>query len=401
MTEQDKIKYETAFTMATSSIKYGPGVTREVGYDMKKLGSSRVMVVTDPNLSDSEPVTVSLQALREVNIETVLFDRARVEPTDTSFKEVIKFASSGNFDGFIGIGGGSSMDTAKIANLFSTYPAELLTYVNAPIGKGQPVPGPLKPMIAIPTTAGTGSEVTIWAVITNTKDNYKMAPGGWKLLPKVALVDPMMTVSMPPLLTAATGMDALSHAVEAYCNVAAMPQTDALAMAAIRLIAKHLGPAAANGSNIEAREGMAMASLEAGMAFSSAGCGGIHALGHQLSSQCGMPHGMAMAIMMPPLMKFNLIACVDRLADIAAAMGEKIEGLSKREAAEKTSLAVRQLSKSIGLPTTLTEYGADSKLIPSLAKWALKDGDLPGNPRVPTLEQIEELYKEAFTGSLD
>jgi len=153
-------KFETAFTMASSSIKYGPGVTNEVGYDMKKLGSNRVMVVTDPNLSKSEPVSVVLEALQEKNMDAVLFDRSRVEPTDHSFKEVIKFAIEGKFDGFIGVGGGSSMDTAKVANLYSTYPTDFLTYVNAPIGKGLPVPGPLKPMIAIPTTAGTGSETT-------------------------------------------------------------------------------------------------------------------------------------------------------------------------------------------------------------------------------------------------
>jgi len=150
MAKQEKEnKFETVFTMATSSIKYGPGATREVGYDMKKLGSNRVMVVTDPNLTNSEPVSIVLEALQEENIKAVLFDRARSEPTDHSLKEAIKFATESKFDGFIGVGGGSSMDTAKVANLYSTYPADLLTYVNAPIGQGLPVPGSLKPMIAI------------------------------------------------------------------------------------------------------------------------------------------------------------------------------------------------------------------------------------------------------------
>ncbi|MHA2193753.1 MAG: iron-containing alcohol dehydrogenase, partial [Candidatus Thorarchaeota archaeon] len=152
--------FETAFTMDSSSIKYGPGVTKEVGYDMKKLGASRIMVVTDPNIAESEPVEITLEALRNQGLEAVLFDKVRVEPTDESLKEAIKFAAKGNFDGFLGVGGGSSMDTAKVANLYSTYPADILDYVNRPIGKGIPVPGPLRPMIAIPTTAGTGSETT-------------------------------------------------------------------------------------------------------------------------------------------------------------------------------------------------------------------------------------------------
>jgi len=151
---------ETAFTMDTSSIKYGPGVTREVGFDMKNLGATRVLVVTDPNLADSEPVKITIDALAAAGIDAVLFDQVRVEPTDQSFKEAIAFAADGSFDGYVAVGGGSTMDTAKAANLYATYPADLLDYVNPPIGKGIPVPGALKPLIAIPTTAGTGSETT-------------------------------------------------------------------------------------------------------------------------------------------------------------------------------------------------------------------------------------------------
>lgn len=375
---------------------FGNEVAQQVAEYVQDLKGKKVFLVTDKGVAGLETFQGVVKSLEKKAIDYYLYTEVEPNPTDTQVERGANLYQEEKADVLVAVGGGSSIDSAKAIGILVNNGGAIQDYAGVDLFEN-----PIPPLIAIPATAGTGSEVTNWAVITNTKDNYKMAPGGWKLLPKVALVDPMMTVSMPPLLTAATGMDALSHAVEAYCNVAAMPQTDALAMAAIRLTAKHLGPAVADGSNLEAREGMAMASLEAGMAFSSAGCGGIHALGHQLSSQCSMPHGMAMAIMMPPLMKFNLIACVDRLADIAAALGEKIEGLSKREAAEKASLAVRQLSESIGLPTTLTEYGVDLKLIPSLAKWASKDGDLPGNPRVPTLEQIEELYKEAFTGSLD
>jgi len=151
---------ETAFSMDTSSIKYGPGVTQEVGWDMEEQGARRVMVVTDPGMTESEAVSVALESLQKNGIEAVLFDQASVEPTDISFKEAIKFAETGNFDGFVAVGGGSSMDTAKAANLYSTYPADFMTYVNPPIGGGIPIPGPLKPLVAVPATAGTGSETT-------------------------------------------------------------------------------------------------------------------------------------------------------------------------------------------------------------------------------------------------
>ena len=154
------MKLETVFSMDTSSIKFGPGVTREVGWDMKEQGARRVMVVTDADLADKEPVAATLEALAKHGIDAVLFDRASVEPTDISFKEAIDFARDGNFDGYVAVGGGSSMDTAKAANLYATYPADFMTYVNPPIGKGEPVPGPLKPLVAVPTTAGTGSETT-------------------------------------------------------------------------------------------------------------------------------------------------------------------------------------------------------------------------------------------------
>ena len=151
---------ETAYTIDTSSIKFGPGVTREVGYEMRRLGARRVMVVTDPRMASSEAVAITLESLRDEAIDAVLFDRVSVEPTDVSFKEAIAFATEGAFDGFVAVGGGSSIDTAKAANLYVTYPADFLAYVNAPIGEGRPVPGPLKPLIAIPTTSGTGSETT-------------------------------------------------------------------------------------------------------------------------------------------------------------------------------------------------------------------------------------------------
>lgn len=214
------MSFETAFTMDTSSIKYGPGVTKEVGYDMKKLGARRVMVATDPNLTDSEPVTVTLEALQQENIETVLFDKVRVEPTDDSFKDAIKFAIKGQFDGFIGVGGGSSMDTAKVANLYSTYPADFLDYVNKPIGRGIPVQGPLKPMIAIPTTAGTGSETTGVAIFDLEAMRTKTGIAHRAIRPIMGIIDPNNTRTVPKIAAASCGFDVLCHALE---SITALP----------------------------------------------------------------------------------------------------------------------------------------------------------------------------------
>jgi hydroxyacid-oxoacid transhydrogenase len=209
------MKLETAFSMDTSSIKYGPGVTREVGWDMEEQGARRVMVVTDPNLSDKEPVAVTLEALSKHGIDAVLYDQASVEPTDISFKEAIQFATDGNFDGLVAVGGGSSIDTAKAANLYSSHPADFMTYVNLPIGKGEPVPGPLKPLVAVPTTAGTGSETTGVAIFDLLEINAKTGIAHRTLRPVKGIVDPNNTRSLPKMIAACTGLDQLTHALEA------------------------------------------------------------------------------------------------------------------------------------------------------------------------------------------
>jgi hydroxyacid-oxoacid transhydrogenase len=206
--------FETAFTMNTANIKYGPGVTREVGYDMKQLGASRVMVVTDPYLAASEPVAIVLSALRSEGLDAVLFDAVRIEPTDISFKEAIRFATEGEFDGYVAVGGGSSMDTAKVANLYATYPADLLVYVNPPIGEGRPVPGELKPLIAVPTTAGTGSETTGVAIFDLLEMHAKTGIAHRALRPVLGIVDPENTRTLPRMVAACTGWDILCHALE-------------------------------------------------------------------------------------------------------------------------------------------------------------------------------------------
>jgi hydroxyacid-oxoacid transhydrogenase len=208
--------FETAFQMDTSGIKVGPGATREVGADMARFGCRRVLVLTDPRLAELEPVAVVLEALRGAGVEAELFDRVRVEPTDASFAEAIIAAGEGRYDGFVAVGGGSTIDTAKAANLYSTFPAPLLTYVNPPIGEGKPVPGPLKPLVAIPTTAGTGSETTGVAIFDLEAMHAKTGIAHRALRPALGIVDPDNTRTMPPMVAACSGLDVLSHALESY-----------------------------------------------------------------------------------------------------------------------------------------------------------------------------------------
>ena len=210
---------ETILSMSSANIKYGFGATREVGYDMGALGAKRVMVATDAHLANEEAVAVVLESLKAEGIDAVLFDSVRVEPTANSLKEAIRFAQEGDFDGYVGVGGGSSMDTAKAANLYATFPADFLDYVNAPIGKGTPIPGSLKPMIGVPTTAGTGSETTGVVVFDLEEMHAKTGIAHRLLRPTLGIVDPNNTKSLPNMVTACTAFDILIHAIESYTNL--------------------------------------------------------------------------------------------------------------------------------------------------------------------------------------
>src|SRR5216683_600005 len=214
---------EYAFELAASSIRFGAGVTREIGIDLAEMRAKRVMVLTDSNLAKLSPVATVIESLKDSGISFALFDRVRVEPSDTSFREASDFATQRGFDALVAVGGGSTIDTAKAANLYSTYPADFLEYVNAPIGKGRPVPGPLKPLIAIPTTAGTGSETTGVTIFDYAKLHAKTGIASRRLKPTLGLLDPDNTRTMPPTVAASTGLDILSHAVESYT---AMPFSD-------------------------------------------------------------------------------------------------------------------------------------------------------------------------------
>ncbi|MEP7291513.1 MAG: hydroxyacid-oxoacid transhydrogenase [Chloroflexota bacterium] len=288
---------ETTFTMDTTSLKIGAGATREVGVDLANMGVRRVMVVTDANLSASETVQTALKALSDQNLDAVLYDQVEVEPTDQSFLAAAAFATAGNFDGYVAVGGGSVMDTAKAANLYATYPADLLDYVNPPIGKGKPVPGRLKPLIAIPTTAGTGSETTGVAIFDLLEIGAKTGIAHRALRPALGIIDSDNTRTLPPMVAACSGLDVLCHAIESLTAIpysqrpapesphlrpayqGANPISDIWAAKALEMVATYLVRAISDPADSEAREQLLLAAAYAGIGFGNAG---VH-----------LPHGMS------------------------------------------------------------------------------------------------------------
>src|SRR6516162_7619377 len=356
---------ETAFTMEASGIKFGPGATRELGYDMQQLGVKRAMLVTDPNLANSQPVAVALAVLRAAGIDTVLFDQVRVEPTDASLKEAIRFAAEGRFEGYVAVGGGSSIDTAKAANLYATYPADLLAYVNAPVGQGRPVPGRLKPLIAVPTTAGTGSETTGVAIFDYTPLHAKTGVAHRALRPVLGLIDPDNTRELPAQVAACSGLDVLSHAVESltalpYCRrpapehpdlrpayQGANPISDVWSARAIEMVARYLVRAMEDPSDDEARGQMLLAAAFAGIGFGNAGVHLPHGMSYPVSGMVRdfippgyrskrplIPHGMSVILNAPAVFRFTAPAAPDRHMEAARLMGADVAEAQPDDAGE-------------------------------------------------------------------
>lgn len=291
----------------------------------------------------------------------------------------------------ISIGGGSPQDCGKGIGIAHTHEGDICDYAGI-----ETLTNPLPPIIAVNTTAGTASEVTRHAVITNTKTKVKFVVVSWRNLPQVSINDPLLMIGKPADLTAATGMDALTHAVEAYVSKDANPITDAAAIQSIKLIAGNLRQAVANGENIKARENMAYASLLAGMAFNNGNLGYVHAMAHQLGGLYDMPHGVANAMLLPHVCRYNMISNPQKFADIAEFMGENIEGLSVMEAAEKAINSLFKLSSDIGIPTSLKAAGIKEEDIKLMSENALKDGNAFSNPRKGNEKEVAEIFKAAF-----
>ncbi|EGW40104.1 iron-containing alcohol dehydrogenase [Desulfosporosinus sp. OT] len=370
----------------------GVGAHKEIPAQVKALGGSHVLLVTDTFLGRPGGMADDIKAMLEAEgIKVTTYAGAEPNPTDKNVHDGLKVYQDCGADLLLSLGGGSSHDCAKGIGLVATNGGNIRDFEG--LNKSTK---PMVPLIAVNTTAGTGSEMTRFAVITNTSNHVKMAIGDWRVTPNIAVNDPLLMVGMPPALTAATGMDALTHAVEAYVSIIATPVTDSAALMAIKLIARYLRSAVANGQSIEARDKMAYAEFLAGMAFNNAALGYVHAMAHQLGGLYNLPHGVCNAILLPHVEEFNLIACPERFADIAVAMGENIEGLSVREAATKAISAIKTLSADVGIPSGLSKLNVKEEDFQVMAQNAMKDICSLTNPRLATLDDVISIYKSAM-----
>jgi alcohol dehydrogenase len=369
----------------------GIGAHKELGTRIKTLGAKKPLIVTDKGITKTGLTQQIADLVRkDAGVEPVIYDETIPNPTDKNVHDGVEVYKKNGCDMIISLGGGSPHDCGKGIGLVVANGGSIKDYEG--VDKSTK---PMPPFIAINTTAGTASEMTRFCIITDTSRRVKMAIVDWRVTPTIAINDPLLMAGMPPGLTASTGMDALTHAVEAYVSTIATPITDACAIKAIELVSKNLRAAVANGGDLIARDSMAYAEFLAGMAFNNASLGHVHAMAHQLGGFYDLPHGICNAILLPHVERFNMIAKLDRFADIAKAMGENIEGLSTRDAAEKAIDAIKTLSKDIGIPTGLSALGVKEKDLRTMAENAQKDACGLTNPRCPSLEDVINIYKAA------
>jgi alcohol dehydrogenase class IV len=379
----------SAFKIANKLIT-GAAAIEQLSAELTRLNVQNPLIVTDAILVQSGTVDLALAQLggRRYGV----FDQVKPEPEISIVEDCTRAYREGGHDGLIGVGGGSAIDIAKGVAAFAGHEGSLgeLFGVDQVKRKGPP-------LIAIPTTAGTGSEVTNVAIFSDKQAQLKKGIVSDYLLPDVALVSPLMTLTCPRSVTAASGVDALVHAIEAYLSVNASPITDAIALGAIKLIVKALPKAYANPSSLQAREDMATASLMAGMAFGNAGVGAVHALAYPLGGRFNIAHGVSNALLLPYVMEWNKLACVERMRDIAEAMGVRVAHLSDKDAADLAVKAMADLCAAVEIPTGLRSFNVPEDAIPAMAEEASKiERLMRNNPRTLTAVDIEKIYRAAY-----
>jgi alcohol dehydrogenase len=383
---------------APNRILFGPGAATETGTYLEELGGERVLVVTDEGVSAAGVLDPVLDSIEAAGRSYRVFDEVHPDPTDTLVHEAAAAYEAADADLVLGIGGGSSIDTAKAASILATNDGHILDFE----GSGN-VPNPTPPSVYVPTTSGTGSEVGHWTIVKDSETDVKEEIGDVKLLADLALVDPELTESVPAAVKAATGMDVLTHAVEAYVSIKAQSGTSALALDSVEKVGTHLRRAVEyRGGDDEALAAMARASSQAGMAFNGAGLGAAHALSHQIGGMFGVPHGLANAVVLPYVMEYNLPQVPDLLVDVAEALGENVDRSNPATVeGYKAVRATRRLADSVRIPRTLAETSAERDAIPEMAERALEDGSLTGNPRITDHEDLVEVLECAFDGDLE
>lgn len=419
---------ETVFSTEASAVVFGPGATREVGPRMKALGCDRVLLVTDPVLVHLEPVAIALDSLRAAGVSVEVFSNVRVEPNDASWAEAIAVAQAGNFDGYVSVGGGSAMDTAKIADLYATHPADFLDYVYLPLGRGMPVPGPLKPHIAIPTTAGTGAETTGNAVFDLTTHHVKTTVSHRFLRPTLGIVDPDNTRTMPPLVAAASGLDVMSHALESFTAKpydtreapedpmkrtvyqGANPLSDIWSARAIELCARYLVRAVMDPEDDEARTNMMLASTTAGIGFGNAGVHLPHAMSYPVSALARdyfpegypddhpmVPHGISVILTAPAIFRWTAEANPDRHLKAARLMGVDTRGAAPEDGGALLSGFLVDLMKRVEMPNGLNGVGITEDDLPALVKGTIPQQRITQlSPRPATDDDYAAMFREAM-----
>jgi len=419
---------EYAFEIATAAIRYGFGVTREVGPELADLGKSHVLVFADPNLRNLPPLATVQESLAENKIRFSVFDRVHVEPTDESLHEATAAAQAGDYDAFVAVGGGSTIDTAKAANLYHCYPADLLDYVNPPVGKGKPVPGPLKPLIAIPTTAGTGSETTGVAIFDYVPMHAKTGIAHRRLKPTLGLIDPENTRTQPPAVAASSGLDVLSHAIESYTALpfhqrprperpllrpayqGSNPISDVWSLESLRLLSLYLERAVRDPSDDEARANMMLAAAFAGIGFGNAGVHLPHGMSYPVSGLVKsyrapgyavdhplVPHGISVILNGPAVYRFVSSACPERHLRAAEILGAKISGARREDAGKILADHVVQLMQRLQLPNGLKALGYRAPDIPKLVEGTLPQHRVTKlSPRPAGPDELARLFEEAM-----
>lgn len=372
---------------------FGPGVISKIGDRAKMLGMKKPVIVTDKFLEGLKDGAVeqTLDSLKAAGVDYVVYNNVEPNPKIRNIKEVKKLYEESGADSIITVGGGSAHDTGKGAGIILTNGDDITKLAGI-----ETLDKALPPLIAVNTTAGTGSELTRHAVITNEETHLKFVVVSWRNIPLVSFNDPTLMLDVPKGLTAATGMDAFVQAVEPYVSVDHNPITDSQCVEAIKLIETSLREAVANGHNLEARTKMVEAEMLAGMAFNNANLGYVHAMAHQLGGQYDAPHGVCCALLLPYVEEYNIIACPERFAELAEIMGENTDGLSTRDAAELAIKAMKQLSEDVGIPHSIKEIGAKPEDFELMAENALKDGNAFSNPRKETKEDIIKIFQAAY-----
>ncbi len=380
-----------------TKIVFNPGISKDISAELGALGLTKAMVVTDKMLVSLGVVAPVIQGLKNAGVEvTSVFQEVPANSELGAVKACAEAAQTQGVEGLIAIGGGSVIDTAKTAAILLTHGGDLVNDYSG----AETIPGALKPVIAIPTTAGTGSEVSHAAVILDESSHTKLSFVDRHLAPVLAVLDPELTVGLPPKLTAATAMDALTHAIESYTSIQANPISEAMASKAIPLIRQNILKAVLHGEDIEARGALLIAATMAGIAFDHAMVGVVHGMAHATGGLVGIHHGTANSIYLPWGMEYNLSVCADRYAEIARIMGLPLEGLSVEAAARKAIEAIvrlrEELRQACGLPNRLRDAGVSEDLLEKIAEGAVDDGTSFYNPREVTKDGVLEQIRKAF-----